>query len=290
MIAFSLGPIDIHRYGIMYLLAFVLGYLFAHSVKNRKLRDQTPHLQYILQNKIDDLIFVIFLGVMIGGRAGHVLIYDFHYFTQHPADIIAFWKWGMSFIGWLIGVITMIIGRSWKQWCTRSETKSLGDIILSFVPLGIFFGRIGNFLNQELYGIVVPDNMRNLPNYISTFLQRTHIRHIYSHVDATLRINTNMLAAIGEWLLLFAIGQYLLHKQKTTNKIKPGYISAFFLMGYSTIRFLLEYLRQDSQAEFIGYFSKSQYFFLIFTTIGFIRLIKIIYNNIRSKHHVQTIS
>jgi len=277
MIAFSLGPVDIHRYGIMYLLAFGVGYLFIHSLKNRTLWKQTPNLQKILQHKIDDVVFIIFLWVMIGGRAGHILIYDFNYFVQNPADIIAFRKGGMSFIGWLIGVILAIIGRAWKQWCTRAETKSLGDIILSFVPLGIFFGRIGNFLNQELYGIIIPDHMRNLPMTITNFLQKIHIRHTYSQIDTALRINTNMLAALGEWLLLFVISQYLLHKQKTSNTIKPGYISAFFLIAYSIIRFLLEYLRQDSQAEFIGYFSKSQYFFIIAFLFGLIILISSIY-------------
>ncbi|MBP7062399.1 prolipoprotein diacylglyceryl transferase [Patescibacteria group bacterium] len=74
----------------------------------------------------------------------------------------------------------------------------MGDIILSFAPAGIFLGRIGNFLNQELYGILVPDNMRNLPIWLTNILQQTHIRHIYDRIDTALRVNTNMLAAIGE--------------------------------------------------------------------------------------------
>lgn len=289
MIAFSIWPVDIHRYGIMYLIAFVLGYLFAQSIKNRKLRDQTPHLQKILQHQIDDLIFVIFIGVMVGGRLWHVLIYDFHYFVEHPSQIIAFWKWWMSFIGWLIAVITIIITRTWKQWCSRSETKSLGDTILSFVPLGIFFGRIGNFLNQELYGIIVPSNMRNLPQRLTTVLTKTHIRHIYDHIDTALRVNTNMLAALGEWLLLFSIGQYLLYRQKKTNKLLPGQITGVFLVWYSTIRFILEYLRQDSQQEFIGYFSKSQYFFIIFIIVWLLRLVYI-YRQFRSSLPSQKVS
>ncbi len=275
MIAFSIGPVDIHRYGIMYLLAFWGGYMFAQSIKNRTLWNQMPNIQKMLQHKIDDIIFVIFLWVMIGGRAGHVLIYDFNYFVQNPSDILAFRKWGMSFIGWLIGVIIAIIARSRKQGCTRAETKSLGDIILSFVPFGIFVWRIGNFLNQELYGIPVPDNMRNIPIWLTNLFQQTHIRHIYDRIDTALRINTNMLAALSEWLLLLIIGQYLLHRQKTTNKIIPGIITATFLTWYSIIRFVLEYLRQDSQAEFIAYFSKSQYFFLVFGIVGLMRLLAI---------------
>lgn len=289
MIAFSIGPIDIHRYGIMYLLAFWGGYIFAHSVKNRTLRNQTPNLQKILQHKIDDIIFVIFLWVMIGGRAGHVLIYDFDYFVQNPADIIAFRKWGMSFIGWLIGVIIAIVARSRKQWCTRAETKSLGDIILSFVPFGIFVWRIGNFLNQELYGILVPSNMRNLPLWLTNLLQQIHLLHVYDRIDTALRVNTNMLAALGEWLLLLIVGQYLLRKQKKTNKIIPGIIAASFLTGYSIIRFVLEYLRQDSQAEFVAYFSKSQYFFLFFGMIWLMRLRSICKKTI-STPRAQTIS
>ncbi len=287
MIAFSIGSVDIHRYGVMYLLAFGLGYIFAHSIKNRSLWNQTPNLQKILQHKIDDIIFIIFLWVMIGGRAGHILIYDFDYFMQNPGDIAAFRKWGMSFIGWLIGVVIAIIGRTRKQWCTRAETKSIGDIILSFAPAGIFLGRIGNFLNQELYGILVPDNMRNLPIWLTNILQQTHIRHIYDRIDTALRVNTNMLAAIGEWLILFAVGQYLLHRQKKTNTVKSGQIVGTFLLLYSTIRFLLEYLRQDSQAEFIAYFSKSQYFFILWAIIGIIMLITY---SIRSHHHDAKIS
>jgi prolipoprotein diacylglyceryltransferase len=119
--------------------------------------------------------------------------------------------------------------------------------------------------------------MRNLPIWLTNIFQQTHIRHIYDRIDTSLRVNTNMLAAIGEGLLLFAVGQYLLHRQKKTNTIQSGQIAGTFLLWYSAIRFLLEYLRQDSQAEFIAYFSKSQYFFLLFGCIGLLRLIKICY-------------
>lgn len=103
----------------------------------------------------DDLLLCVFAGVLLGGRLGHVIIYNFSYYIHHPQNIFAFRQGGMSFIGGLVGVtIVMLIFRKVKKG-TKHDLLTLLDIIVVALPIGIALGRLGNYLNQELYGVVV---------------------------------------------------------------------------------------------------------------------------------------
>lgn len=269
MIAFSLGSIDIYRYGIFYFVAFLVGYLFLYRVTKKNIFWSTfPRIQDFLQKHMDDLILYIFFGVLIWGRLGHVIIYDLYYYLSHPVEIFQIRRWWMSFIWGMIGVTLALVGFARKKKFNVKEIVLLFDIILAIVPFGIMLGRVGNFLNQELYGVVVSDWLPRLWYPIFSLLNDLHIFQVYTQVDMQLRVNTNLLSSIFEWLILLIITLNIIRKRVKTKLPQPGQIVALFLLRYSGVRFLLEYLRADSQLEFHGRFSTSQRFFLWFFIIG----------------------
>lgn len=274
MIAFSLGSLDVYRYGIFYFVAFLVGYLFFLRIGKKNIFwKKFPHLQTFFQHNVDDLILCIFLGVLLGGRLGHVVIYDFGYYVSHPGEVLQVRKWGMSFIWWMIGVVIALAGLVRKKKFSFKETVLLFDILLAIVPFGIMIGRIGNFLNQELYGVVVSNWLPRLWYPIFSLLNDLGIFHVYSQVDTQLRVNTNLLASVFEWFLLLIFTLSIIRKRIKTKTLQPGKIVAVFLIWYSCVRFLLEYVRADSQLEFHGRFSVSQRFFLFFLLLWILILI-----------------
>ena len=269
MIAFSIGSVNIYRYGIFYFLAFLVGYVFFHRIAKKNIFwTKFPGVQTFLQHNIDDLMLCIFFGVLIGWRLGHVIIYDFPYYWSHPGDIFQVRRWWMSFIGWMIGVTLALAGLARKKKLKLKEIVFLFDIILAIVPFGIMVWRIGNFLNQELYGVVVSNRLPRLWYPLFSLLNDVHIFHVYPQIDNQLRVNTNFLASFFEGFLLLVITMSIIHTRVRTKSPQPGKIVAVFLIAYSFIRFMLEYLRADSQLEFHGRFSVSQWFFIGFFIVG----------------------
>lgn len=293
MIAFSIGSVHIYRYGIMYLIAFIFGYLgFKYIAKKRYIANISPRGQNILDKHLEDLMIFIFLGVLLGGRLGHVIIYNLQYYLAHPAEIIAFRDGWMSFIGWLFGVIIGILAfRKVKKWSKPSTVNSqfsifnfqfdnllvLFDILLLLLPVGIALGRLGNYLNQELYGVIVADWLPRLGYPLFSFFQSINIFHVYPAVDEFLRVNTNWLALLFEGLVTFVIWLFVFRQQIRRKLWRPWLWSAIFLMWYSFVRFFLEYVRADSQLEFYGPFTISQRFFVIFFILGGIILWRVLH-------------
>jgi phosphatidylglycerol---prolipoprotein diacylglyceryl transferase len=274
MIAFSIGSIDIYRYGIFYVIAFLVGYLFLLRVSKKNIFWKAfPRLQTFLEKNLDDLMLCIFLGVLVWWRLGHVIIYDFSYYLQHPSEIFQVWKWGMSFIWGMIGVTISLGILAWKKHLKRKELLLLGDMIFAILPFGIMLGRIGNFLNQELYGITAAEVLGKFGYIASSVFHQLGLYHIYPQVDTMLRVNTNILSSFFEGLVLLIITLFFVRKRKKTKTPQPGKIVAVFLLWYSFIRFLLEYLRADSQLEFHGRFTISQWFFIGFFLLGVVVLI-----------------
>lgn len=273
MIAFSIGSIDIYWYGIFYFIAFLAGYLFLSRITKKNIFWKTfPRLQSFLEKNLDDLILCIFLGVLLWWRLGHVIIYDFTYYLSHPGEIFQVWKWWMSFIGGIIGVTLALAILAWKKRLGRKDLLLLGDLIFAILPFGIMVGRIGNYLNQELYGVVVSDWLPRLWYPIFSLLNDIGIFHVYSQIDSLLRLNTNFLSSFFEWLVLLGITLSIIRTRVKTKIIQPGKIVGTFLVGYSFVRFLLEYVRADSQLEFYGRFTISQRFFIGFFLIGVVLL------------------
>lgn len=186
MIAFSLGQINVYRYGLFYLFTFVVGYFFLMWVGKRKIYANFDNAQRLLTHGVDDIVLATIIGILLGGRIGEVFIYNWDYYSQHIGEIFALWRGGMSFIGGIIGVIIgiLIIDKLFKL--TRKELLILFDLLLVIVPLGILLGRFGNFLNQELYGVIAPSRWPSL------------LTHVYPKIDALPRINTNLLAMLFE--------------------------------------------------------------------------------------------
>lgn len=256
MIAFTIGSIKIYRYGIFYLIAFVLGYIFLAWVGRKKIYAHFDRAQMLLTKWVDDIVLATVIGILVGWRIGEVLLYNWSYYSQHPGEIIAVWHGGMSFIWGIVGVILAILVLDRLFKLSRKELFIIFDLLLVVVPIGIILWRFGNFLNQELYGIIAPS------------WWPAALTHVYPLVDNLPRINTNFLALLFEWVLIFIVILTMFGKQVATRKIHPGAITITFICLYSTIRFLLDYLRQDSQSQFFGPFTTTQRFMLFFFLFG----------------------
>jgi len=264
MVAFKLWSINIYRYWIFYLIAFVVWYFFLKFLAKKKVFVNYPWIQEILDKKIEDIIIFVVLWVLIWWRAWHFLIYYLNDLLANPIIFFKVWEWWMSFIWWMIWVTLWILLFTKINKLKFNEFWLLIDIILIVAPVWIIFWRLGNFLNQELYWLIVPLNNWWFWVWFVSFLKSFHV---YSQIDHNFRLNTNFLSIIFEWFLSLWIIIPILYKRIRTKKINPGLITWIFLINYSFWRFLFEYLRQDSSSEFIWMFSKSQYFFIMFFLI-----------------------
>ena len=233
-VAVSLGPLSIHWYGLMYLLAFASAWGLA---VRRAGFDYTP----VKREHIDDLIFYGALGVVLGGRCGYVLFYNFDKFLGDPLWLLKVWEGGMSFHGGFIGVVVAMIVFARK---TQLRAGQILDFIVPIVPLGLCFGRLGNFIGQELWGryadpavvpwaMVFPADPSGLPRHPSQLYQ-----------------------AGMEGVLLFIIAYSFSRKPRPTWSV-----SAVFLMGYGCFRFIAEFFRQpDNHIGFdaFGWLTRGQ--------------------------------
>ena len=221
-IALQIGPLAIRWYGLMYLLAFGLFILLGRSrIKQR------PELGWSAQD-LDDLLFYGILGVVLGGRLGEVLFYQPGYYLQHPAEIVAVWKGGMSFHGGFIGVLIAMI---WFARKTQRGFWQVADFVAPLVPLGLAAGRIGNFINGELWGRPADPS---LPWAM-----------VFPYVDALPRHPSQIYQALGEGLLLFVILWFYTSKPRAA-----GAASAAFLIGYGLLRFAAEFFRTPDPGIF----------------------------------------
>ncbi len=219
-IAISLGPVAIRWYGLMY----VLGFLGILMLGRYRVRTQ-PWLKWSLR-ELDDLIFYGVLGTILGGRLGYVLFYKLDYYLENPLEAFYIWQGGMSFHGGFLGVIAamFLFARHYrKHWF------AVTDFVAPLTAPGLMFGRIGNFINQELPGreTSVPWGMQ------------------FPAVDNLVRHPSQLYQAAGEGLLLFIILWIY------TSKSRPlGAASGVFLMGYGGLRFLAEFAREPD--DFLG--------------------------------------
>jgi len=265
MVAFSIFWFHIYRYGIFYAITFLLGYLYFFVIRKYSFFDKVSKPFYwLIKNNLDDILIYVMVWIILWGRLWHILIYDFDYYIHNPMHIFAIWEWWMSFIGGILWVCIALFLLAWKYKFNIKDFFVLADTLVVPVSFGIMIWRIGNFLNQELYGIVVPVDSRWLGDHLVIFLTKIKVFFVYSNIDNLIRLNTNFLASFfeGFCLLLCLLFMFFYQTRKKTRSI--GLMWSFFLVWYSGIRFLLEYLRSDSQMEIIGIFSKSQWVFLVF--------------------------
>tara|TARA_B100001996_G_scaffold369628_1_gene343236 strand:- start:1197 stop:1967 length:771 start_codon:yes stop_codon:yes gene_type:complete len=208
----SLGSFHIYWYGIMYLIAFLL----AWYVGNIYIKNNTIEIS---RDNFSDLIFYSFLGVLFGGRIGYSIFYNFSYTIENPITIFYLWNGGMSFHGGFIGVIISII-----YFCKKNKIAffEISDFIVKLVPIGLFTGRIGNFINGELWG---------KPTDLIWGV-------IFPKIDNLPRHPTQIYEAILEGAVLFVILNFIL-----SRNTKTSIATSYFLIFYSLFRFFIEFYR-----------------------------------------------
>jgi phosphatidylglycerol:prolipoprotein diacylglycerol transferase len=222
---FSVGPFAIHWYGLTYMVAFAL---FIWLAGRRAALPWFAREGWIRRD-VEDLLFYGVLGVVLGGRLGYVLFYKPAYYAANLSEIPAVWKGGMSFHGGLLGVIAAMALFAWMR---RRPFLQVTDLVAPCVPLGLASGRVGNFINGELWGraadpslpwaMVFPQSGTNVPRHPSEIYQ-----------------------FLGEGLLLFVI--VWIYGKKERGR---GQVSGLFLMGYGVLRFAAEYFREPD--DFLG--------------------------------------
>ena len=231
-VIFSIGVLDIRWYSLSYIMAFVIG-SFLIKKFNKEFSNS------ISNKEIDNFFLWAILGVIIGGRLGYVIFYQTNIFILDPFHIFKIWKGGMSFHGGLAGMIVSIY-----FFCKKNKLSFfyLADLVSLVAPIGLFFGRIANFINTELYGRIT-----DFPFAV-----------IYPSIDQFPRHPSQLYEAFFEGFLLFTILLYYFYKKKENELI--GKISGLFLLLYSFFRFSIEYLREPDVhlGLFLGYFSMGQ--------------------------------
>jgi len=232
-VAISIGPLDIRWYALAYMAGFLLGWKMALYLVGLAREGARPN-----REDIDNFIPFAVLGVILGGRLGYILFYQFESYAADPLAIFKIWQGGMSFHGGVLGVIAAIIGFGLYH---KIHVLRLSDIVCAVVPIGLFFGRLANFINGELFGRVTdkPWGM------------------VFPYGGAEPRHPSQLYEAVFEGLVLFMIMLFITRK---TRLDRPGVITAIFLCGYAMARFCIEFYREpDFHLGFIaGSFSMGQ--------------------------------
>lgn len=208
------GPIDIHWYGLAYMAAFLVGLWY---FKRLCAKHPAPNLA---PKMADDLLFWLFLGVMLGGRLGYVLFYNLPYYLQNPAHIFYVWEGGMAFHGGFLGVLLASFGFAWRH---NINWLDITDRLAPTVCFGLFFGRLANFINAELYG-----HQTNLPWGV-----------VFPNSGGVPRHPSQLYEAALEGLLIFIILNFIMRRG-----FKRGQLSAAFLFLYGLFRSGVEFVRQ----------------------------------------------
>ena len=238
-VAFSIFSLEFRWYSLAYVFGILIGWILAKKIFIRS---------YELREKFDDYITFLIIGIIVGGRLGYVIFYNFDYYSNNVFEIFKIWQGGMSFHGGLLGVIITTI---WFAKRNDQDPYIYLDVVSYVAPIGIFFGRIANFINSELYG-----------KETDLFWGVKFIK-----IDNLYRHPSQLYEAFFEGILLFIILMYL--RSKISTKI-PGFISAIFLIIYSIFRFVIEFLRVPD--KHLGYIlfdlSMGQIISFIFLIIG----------------------
>ena len=215
----EIGPFAIRWYALAYIGGLVLGWLYMRWLVRRPGWTLTPL-------DLDDLLLYVTLGVVLGGRLGYVLFYKPGFYLSHPGEILAVWQGGMSFHGGLIGVVVAMALFAWRRGIAFSE---VGDAVAAAVPIGLFFGRIANFINGELFGRAsdVPWAM------------------VFPHGGPEPRHPSQLYEAALEGLLLFLILFWIARQPRVPER--AGQLGGIFLIGYGLARSFVELFREPDE-------------------------------------------
>jgi phosphatidylglycerol---prolipoprotein diacylglyceryl transferase len=223
-VLFSIGPLEIRYYGIIYALGFIITYFMLHYfVKSKRLS--------LKKEDIDDFVFYAVIGVVLGARFVYVLFYNLSYYLANPLESFAFWSGGLSFHGGLLGAVIAI-----SIFCKKKKIRfyQIADLIVIPTALGLALGRLGNFLNGELVGRItdVPWGVK-----FKDYEGFRHPSQIYESFK-------NLIIFVSLWALK--------DKRIGEKKLPEGFLFWLFVIMYSTLRFIVEFWREpDSQLGFI---------------------------------------
>jgi phosphatidylglycerol:prolipoprotein diacylglycerol transferase len=229
-VALDLGFFQLRWYSLAYLAGIFIGYWYMLKLIKQP---GAP----MARRHADDLVFYAALGIILGGRVGYVLFYNLSYYLQNPLDILKLWDGGMSFHGGMIGTVLGIIYLSRKE---KLNWLRVHDYVACCVPFGLFFGRLANFVNHELWG--APTNVTwavRFPELIGGMTVLGPPRH-----------PSQIYEAILEGLLLFAILAWMFWK--TQSRYEPGKLVGAFTFFYGLFRFLVEFVREPD-AQLVGF-------------------------------------
>ncbi|HRN84562.1 MAG TPA: prolipoprotein diacylglyceryl transferase [Hyphomicrobium sp.] len=254
-VAFSLGPLTVKWYGLAYLAGLIIGWVYVRRLlsNTRLWRNGTPPFGI---EKVDDLLLYITFGVVLGGRLGYVLLYEPASYLAQPLDILAIWKGGMSFHGALVGCALAAWAFARRNGVSVLSTMDLGT---AAVPIGIFFGRVSNFINGELFG-----RTSDVP-WAMVF---PHAQWLHPDVEPATRHPSQLYQAALEGLVLFIVLRYLTHHAGALKK--PGLVAGTFLAGYAIARSIGEAFREPHavHALNIGPFTAGQMYSLPMLALG----------------------
>ena len=239
-VAIQIFSIEIRWYSLAYIFGILIGWIYCKKIL---IKDKN------ISKLFDDLISYLIIGIILGGRLGYVIFYNLEYFLSNPIEILMIWHGGMSFHGGLLGVLASTIIYAKKHNVNKFIFL---DLIAGSAPIGIFLGRIANFVNSELYG------------------RETNILWsvIFTKIDNITRHPSQIYEALLEGVILFFILFFFIKKNYL---LKPGLISSLFLIFYSLFRFLVEFFRVPDEQVGLIYLNLTigQIISLIFLSFGF---------------------
>ncbi|QCI20569.1 prolipoprotein diacylglyceryl transferase [Buchnera aphidicola (Brachycaudus cardui)] len=271
-IIFSIGPISAHWYGFMYLISFLFAIWYGkkNSIKKK---------QIWYKKKIETLLYAIFIGSCIGGRIGYIIFYNFSYFSQNILYSFYIWKGGMSFHGGLIGAVITMFYFSLKY---KKKILEISDFIVPLIPFGLGAGRLGNFINSELWGRVSINFSYAMifPNSLNQDLEKVkkypELKPFLDEYGALPRHPSQLYEFFLEGVVLFFIIYFF------TKKDRPiGSVSGLFLIFYGVFRIIVEFFREpDPQIGlFKNIISMGQILSIPMIITGLIIMFKTFYKN-----------
>ncbi|WP_212769150.1 prolipoprotein diacylglyceryl transferase [Pectobacterium versatile] len=265
-VIFSIGPLALHWYGLMYLVGFVFAMWLAVRRANKPGSGWT-------KDEVENLLYMGFLGVFVGGRLGYVLFYAFPSFLENPLYLFKVWDGGMSFHGGLMGVICVML---WFAHRTKRHFFQVADFIAPLIPFGLGAGRLGNFINGELWGRVTTDTPWAMlfpgsrSEDMMLAVSNPQWQAIFNQYGMLPRYPSQLYQMMLEGVALFIILNLFIRKSRPM-----GSVSGLFLIGYGTFRIITEFFRQpDAQLGLFGdLFSMGQILSLPMVIAGILMMV-----------------
>jgi phosphatidylglycerol---prolipoprotein diacylglyceryl transferase len=251
-VALRIGPLAVKWYGLAYVAGLLLGRYYVKALLQQG-RLWPSEKRPFTPDKVDDLLLFMTVGVLLGGRLGYVLFYQPQFFLTHPLEIVAVWNGGMSFHGALLASIVAVVLFARR---VGADPWSVMDLAAAAAPMGLFFGRLANFINAELWGraSTVPWAM------------------VFPDAGPLPRHPSQLYEALTEGLVLFAVLWWLTHRRQALRT--PGMIGGAFLVGYGLARSFCEFFREPDAGHIltVGPFTAGIFYSLPMVLVGFLAI------------------